>query len=138
LLSKAIRLATEAHCGQLDKGGKPYILHPQFVAAMQDREDCKIVAYLHDVCEDTPVTFDDLKKEGFPDPIVNAVRAITQAPGISYEEYLAEVKNNPIARSVKLADIRHNMDISRIPHPTEKDLLRLEKYKKALQYLEEV
>ena len=136
LLALAVKVATEAHAGQVDKGGKPYINHPQAVAASLSDTEYKIVAYLHDVCEDTPVTFDDLRNMGFTDRIVNSIRLITKSKDVAYEEYLRRVSTDDCARAVKIADIRHNMDITRIPAPTEKDYARIEKYRKALAFLE--
>ena len=136
LLSLAIKVATEAHKGQLDKGGNPYILHPRAVAASLDNTENKIVAYLHDVIEDTDVTLDELEKLGFTYRIVNSVRILTKSKDISYDDYLKSVKKDSNAWHVKMADIKHNMDISRIPEPTAKDFSRIEKYKKALAFLE--
>lgn len=136
LLALAINVATKAHDGQLDKGGNPYILHPQAVAAALDGTENKIVAYLHDVIEDTEVTLEELERMGFPDRIVNSIRILTKTEEISYEDYLKAVKEDSNARCVKMADIRHNMDISRIAEPTAQDFARIEKYKKALAFLE--
>lgn len=136
LLELAIQVATEAHKGQTDKGGNPYILHPQAVAASLDSTENKIVAYLHDIVEDTDITLDDLERMGFTYRIVNSVRILTKSKDISYDDYLKSVKKDSNAWHVKMADIRHNMDISRIPEPTAKDYSRLEKYKKALEFLE--
>ena len=136
LLELAEKTAAEKHKGQFDKGGNPYFTHPQAVAAQLKNTEHKIAAYLHDVCEDTPTTFDDLLKMGFTPKIVNSIKLLTKSDDISYEEYLGKIKLDECARNVKMADIRHNMDISRIPCPTEKDFARLEKYKKALKFLE--
>lgn len=136
LLALAITVATEAHKDQVDKGGNPYILHPKAVADSLDSTENKIVAYLHDVCEDTDITFDDLKDMGFTDRIVNSVRILTKTDDISYDDYLKSVKKDSNAWHVKIADIKNNMDLSRIPNPTEKDFARLEKYKKALAFLD--
>jgi len=137
LLELAIKVATQAHKGQLDKGGNPYILHPQAVAAaLLDSTENKIVAYLHDVVEDTEITLEDLKEMGFTYRIVNSIRILTKSKDISYEDYLKSVKKDSNAWHVKMADIKHNMDISRIPEPTAKDFARIEKYKKALAFLE--
>ncbi len=136
LLTLAIKVATEAHEGQLDKGGNPYILHPQTVAASLDSTENKIVAYLHDVIEDTSVTLEDLEKLGFTYRIVNSIRILTKSKDISYDDYLKSVKKDSNAWHVKMADIKHNMDITRIPNPTAKDFARIEKYKKALEFLE--
>lgn len=136
LLSLAIEVATVAHAGQVDKGGQPYIFHPQAVASAVDSDEEKIVAWLHDVVEDTSITLDYLAKMGFPEQIVHAIDVITKRKGVSYDDYLVGVKQDALARAVKIADIKHNSDISRIPSPTEKDFARLEKYKKALAFLE--
>ena len=136
LLVLAIDVATKAHEGQVDKGGNPYILHPKAVAdSLNDTED-KIVAYLHDVCEDTDTTLDDLINMGFTYRIVSSVRILTKTKDTSYDKYLKQVKKDSNAWHVKMADLKHNMDISRIPHPTKKDFERVEKYKNALSFLE--
>ena len=137
LLELAIDIATKAHAGQVDKGGLPYINHPTAVAAGVETTQQKIVAYLHDVIEDTDVTADRLLAWGFPQNIVNSLKTITKQPGVSYEDYLAAVKSDETARVVKISDIRHNMDISRIENPGPKDFARVEKYKKALAFLTE-
>ena len=136
LLELAKKTAAEKHNGQFDKGGNHYFTHPQAVAAQLQNTEYKIAAYLHDVCEDTPTTFDDLLEMGFTMRIVNSIKLLTKSDDISYEEYLEKIKLDECARNVKMADIRHNMDISRIPCPTEKDFARIEKYKKALKFLE--
>ena len=137
LLELAIKTATEAHKGQTDKGGNPYIAHPTAVAAMVDNIEHKIVAYLHDVVEDTPITLEDLAGMGFPSGIVNSVRLLTKTKGLSNHEYLERIKADECARRVKIADLTHNMDLSRIPEPTEKDHKRIEKYRKSLEFLGE-
>ena len=134
-LALAEEIAREAHKGQVDKAGKEYINHPLYVASQMTTKDEKIVALLHDVVEDTHVTLEYLRKQGFSSEIVDAVDAITKRDNEDYSEYLHRVKSNSLARKVKLADLFHNMDISRLQTPTEKDYERLEKYKKAYQYL---
>ena len=136
LLELAIKVATEAHAGQVDKGGKPYINHPEAVAASLTNTEYKIVAYLHDVCEDTSITFDDLKDMGFTYRIVNSIRLLTKTDELTYEEYLRRLRMDSCARAVKMADLKHNMDITRIPNPSEKDYARIEKYKRSLAFLE--
>lgn len=136
LLDLAIAVATDAHKGQYDKGGKPYILHPTAVAESLDDTEQKIIAYLHDVCEDTPLTIDDLSKMGFTASILHSIQLLTKERNMPYEEYLKRIKTNKNATEVKKADLTHNMDISRIPNPTDKDFARVEKYKKALSFLE--
>ena len=135
LLDMAIDLSQYAHAGQVDKAGQPYFLHVKAVADGVDTDALKTIAYLHDVCEDTPFGPYDLTELGFPDEIVQSVRVLTRSKGTLYSEYIAAVKRDDNARKVKISDLRHNMDISRIPEPTEADYRRLEKYKKALDYL---
>ena len=135
LAELALEVAEKAHRDQKDKGGNPYINHPIAVAEQLENTEHRIVAYLHDVCEDSDFTFDDLLKMGFTERIVNSVRAITKTEGVSYEEYLRRVKEDETARCVKIADITHNMDLSRIPEPTDADRARAEKYRKALAFL---
>lgn len=134
-LRLAVEVATKAHEGQTDKGGRPYILHPKTVAEALELTEHKIIAYLHDVCEDTPITPDDLRSMGFSERIVVAIDTLTRRNGQSYEEYIENIRKNEDARLVKLADLRHNMDISRIPNPTQRDYQRVEKYKRALEIL---
>lgn len=135
-LNTAIRIATEAHAGQVDKAGAPYIGHPRYVAEQLDSEDEKTVAYLHDVLEDTSVTGEDLARH-FPPHILDAVIALTRNEHESYDEFIARVKQNPLARRVKLADLQHNMMLERIVQPTEADLQRLEKYRRSYGQLVE-
>lgn len=136
LYEKALQVAGTAHEGQYDKGGNPYILHPLTVAEKVEQPEEKIVALLHDVVEDTDVTLEKLARE-FPPVIVEAVDRLTKkkGPGYSLEKYLEGIRGNEIARKVKLADLEHNMDISRIPHPKEKDYRRMEKYKECVRFL---
>ncbi len=131
----AREIAEKAHFGQVDKAGADYVNHPIAVAGMVETENEKIVAYLHDVVEDTEVTLKDLAEAGFNETIIEAVDAMTHRKGEPREDYLARVKANPIARKVKLADLRHNSDLSRIPDPKEKDIKRREKYLKEMAFL---
>ncbi|MGI6017602.1 MAG: GTP pyrophosphokinase [Marvinbryantia sp.] len=138
LYARAMQIAGFAHADQTDKGGNPYIEHPIAVAEQLEEEELKVVAILHDVLEDSDTTAEDLLKSGFPCEIVEAVKVLTYKktdPG-TYEEYIARVAENPMAREVKICDIRHNMDLSRIPNPGKRDFQRCEKYKRALAYLE--
>ena len=137
MLEKAIRLAEKAHQGQLDKGGHPYILHPKRVAEKCETESEKITALLHDVLEDSAYTLEDLRKEGFTEEILEALTYLTHREGEGYVEYIERICENPLAVRVKYADLQDNMDISRIPHPTEKDFARLEKYQKARKRIED-
>lgn len=133
----AYNIASKAHKGQKDKGGEDYFKHPLTVSNKLSGEKDKIVALLHDVIEDTDVTVNDLREAGFSDEVVLAVSVITKKADEDYEEYLNRVKQNPIALRVKIADMEHNSDISRIKNPTEKDLKRLEKYRIRLKELRE-
>ena len=134
---KALRLCYEAHKGQFDKSGVPYVFHPVHLAEQMGDENCAVAALLHDVVEDTEYTLRDLESMGFPAPALEAVRLLTHDPEEPYLSYVARVKENPVARQVKLADLRHNSDLTRIPHPTEKDYARVEQYAKAIRLLEE-
>lgn len=137
LLEKSIIIATKAHSGQFDKGGSPYILHPLRVMLSLDSDEDRIVGILHDVLEDTSLTLQDLENNGFLGQIeiLDALVSITRKSNESYKNFILRVKLNPIALRVKLADLRDNMNISRINNPTEKDFARIEKYKKAYKLL---
>lgn len=130
LLGKVLVLATNAHAGQFDKGGKPYILHPLAVMALlnSDDEELQCIALLHDVIEDTKTTWAQLKEIGCTDRIIDAVDALTKMPGQSYDEYKEEVFSNKDAMVVKMADLRHNTDIRRLKGVSQKDIDRLAKY----------
>ncbi len=106
--------------------------HCQAVAAQLNTTEEKIVGWLHDVVEDTKITFNDLEKEGIPEYLIEAIKAITKIPGEPYHRYIQRVRGNKIALSVKIADMRHNCDLSRISNPTAKDYARLAKYQKIL------
>lgn len=138
LYDLALKLAEQAHTGQVDKAGVPYINHPLAVAQAVESNDAKIVAVLHDVCEDSDITFDDLYRLGFPSMIIDAVIAITKRRDESYPLYLKRVAMNPIAKEVKIQDLLHNSDLNRIPQPTAKDLDRYRKYQEALEFLTEI
>lgn len=135
MVKRAKSLAAKVHASQKDKGGNPYINHIEGVAAGVESVEAKTVAYLHDVLEDTATTEDDLKKEGFPAEIIEAVKALTKDKDETYEDFIKRVGKNPLAAKVKLSDLANNMDISRIPNPSEKDYERIEKYRKAIEYL---
>lgn len=137
LLLLADRFAEKAHEGQVDKGGNPYIGHPRAVAASLTNTEYKIIALLHDICEDTPYTTDDLLNMGFTFRIVNSVRLLTKTPLLTEEAYWRRLRSDSGARAVKIADLTHNSDLSRIPHPTEKDYARVEKYRRALAFLQD-
>ncbi|MDA8142115.1 MAG: GTP pyrophosphokinase [Desulfobacteraceae bacterium] len=131
LLEKALAIALHAHQGQKDKAGAPYILHPLRVMLRMETELEMIAAVLHDVVEDSGLTIEDLRREGMPEAALAAVAHLTRAEEESYEEFIERVKQNDIARKVKLADLEDNMNIKRMARPTEKDLARLKKYRRA-------
>ncbi len=137
LTKKALKLSFEAHKDQLDKGGIPYVYHPFHLAEQMDSEDTVITALLHDVVEDTAYTLDDIRAMGFPDRIVDALALLTHDKDVPYMEYVSRIKENPIAKAVKLADLRHNSDLSRIDTVNEKVLRRIEKYTEAIRLLED-
>ncbi len=130
MLSKAILIATNAHDGQFDKGGSPYIMHCIKVMYYTRSTDPEIlaIAVMHDVVEDTKVTYKDLRDAGMSERVIEGVRALTKVHGETYEEYKARVKMNPDARIVKMADLRHNSDIRRLKGVTQKDIARIAKY----------
>ena len=132
LLEKAIALAVEAHAGMVDKQGKPYILHPLHLMMQMETAEEMITAVLHDVIEDTRITLADLRQQGFPQVILEALTLLTHDTATtSYEDYVAAIKPNSLARKVKLADLTHNMDVRRLPTMKEKDYGRLQKYRRA-------
>ena len=137
MVERAYRFALKAHEGQLDKGGKPYIDHVMYVASkfVNDYE-LRIVAMLHDVVEDTKYTLEDIALEGFEKNIIDAIRVITKLDDMDYMDYIENVSSNELASRVKMEDLKHNMDITRLSEPTDYDLRRVAKYKKALDYLE--
>ncbi len=137
LIRKALKLSFEAHKDQLDKGSIPYVYHPFHLAEQMDTEDTVITALLHDVVEDTAYTLDDIRAMGFPDRIVEALALLTHDKDVPYMEYVSRIKENPIAKAVKLADLRHNSDLSRIDTVNEKVLRRIEKYTEAIRLLED-
>ncbi len=132
---KAMKLCYEAHKGQVDKSGMPYVFHPFHVAEQMTDEATTIVALLHDVVEDTDYTLEDLAAEGFGKDILGAVALMTHEDDVPYLDYVAKLKDNPIARAVKLADLAHNSDLSRIGEVDDETRERLEKYKKAMALL---
>jgi (p)ppGpp synthase/HD superfamily hydrolase len=132
-LERAIAIASEAHAGQVDKGGAPYVMHPLRMMLRLSSNEERIVAVLHDVCEDCHGwTFERLRGEGFSEPVIEALRSVTKRDGEDYEAFVLRAAANPIGRRVKLADLRDNCDLSRIAEPSEKDLRRIEKYRRAI------
>ena len=127
----------EAHKEQVDKTDMPYVFHPFHLAEQMETEETTIVALLHDVVEDTDYTIDDLIKMGFDKTVTNAIALLTHDNAVEYMDYVRLVKSNPVAKAVKLADLRHNSDLSRMDVVDEKALSRTEKYKKAIALVEE-
>ena len=135
-IESAIQIAVAAHAGIKDKGGKPYILHPIKVMMRVETEEEQIVAILHDVVEDTDWTFDALRNEGFSETVIEALETVTkQSEDEDYEDFIKRSLRNDIGRKVKIADLRENLDVTRIGELSEKDIKRINKYKKALQTL---
>lgn len=135
MIGRALEIAWNAHKGQTDKAGNPYIRHPLTVAGKMDTEEEIAAALLHDVVEDTEVTLEDLEKAGFSETVLEALRLLTHSPEEDYFTYIRRLKENPLARKVKLADLDHNSQLDRLPKITEKDRERLEKYQKAKEIL---
>lgn len=136
LTKKAIRLCFEAHKNQVDKSGLPYVFHPFHLAEQMKDELSTVAALLHDVVEDTSYTLEDLRKMGFPEAVLDALVLLTHEDNIPYLDYVARLKSNPIARAVKLADLRHNSDLTRLNHVDDRAMKRVEKYQKAIALLE--
>ena len=134
MLNKAIGIAAKAHSGQTDKGGNPYILHPLRVMlnfCESESDAVKICAILHDVVEDTAITLDDLRAEGFTEEIIGALDCLTRKENESYYDFISRVLTNEIACKVKNGDLADNMDLTRIPNPSKEDKERIGKYREA-------
>lgn len=131
LLETAIQIAVEAHAGQTQRNGQPYILHPLRVMNRVHTEEEKIVAILHDVVEDTEWTLAQLEERGFAPHLLHAIDCLTKREGEAYEDFVTRSASDPIAIQVKLADLEDNMDIRRLREVTPEDLGRLQKYLKA-------
>lgn len=124
----AILLAAQAHRGQVDKVGQPYILHLLRVMLRVEGEAAQIVGVLHDLVEDTRYGFDDLRALGYSEEIVQALDCLTHQPDESYEQFVERASANPLARRVKRADLEDNLDVRRLPVVSEKDRERLNRY----------
>ncbi len=135
LTKKAMKLCFEAHKEQVDKSGLPYVFHPFHVAEQMTDEITTAIALLHDVVEDTDYTLQDLIDMGFPREVTDALALLTHEDGVPYLEYVAGIKADPAARAVKLADLAHNSDSTRLDSVDEKALERIEKYRKAIEIL---
>lgn len=133
---KAIKLAYDKHHGQFDKEGLPYIHHPFHLAECMTDEDSTCVALLHDVLEDTDTTIDDIVSLGFNTSVIEALKLLNHDSKVDYYSYVANLSNNILAVKVKIADLKHNSDLSRVSEITDSVLLRKEKYDKCLSFLE--
>jgi len=134
----AIKIAFEAHGKQNDRSGIPYVLHPIHVAEQMKDETTTIVALLHDVVEDTDVTLEDLKNDGFSQEVLDAVDVLTHKDGMKYLDYVRRLATNPIAKKVKVEDIKHNTDLTRTINPNDKIFKKMPVYMEALEILKSV
>lgn len=137
LCDLALQIAIRAHKGQKDKSGHDYIMHPIRVAERCTSPKAKIVALLHDTIEDTDVTTDYLREQGFPEEIIEGVLSVTKREGETYEDFVRRAAQNPIGKEVKKADLEDNMDVRRLKEITDKDVERMRKYLRAWRYLNE-
>jgi (p)ppGpp synthase/HD superfamily hydrolase len=135
LTKKALKISFNAHKDQVDKTGVPYVFHPFHLAEQMDDEASTCVALLHDVVEDTDYTFDDLRNEGFTKEIIDAIKLLTHDPSVPYLDYINKIKENVISTKVKLADLKHNSDLSRLDLSVDKIPPKLELYLKAIKIL---
>ena len=135
MTKKALKLCFDVHKEQVDKSGLPYVFHPFHLAEQMETEETTVVALLHDVVEDSDLTLEDLRQMGFSDTVIAALALLTHDPAVEYMDYVRAVKDNPIARAVKLADLRHNSDLTRLDTVDEKALARREKYLQAMALL---
>ena len=136
LTKKALKLCFEKHKDQVDKTGLPYVFHPFHLAEQMDDEVSTICALLHDVVEDTNTTFEDLENLGFPEEVINVVKLLTHSENVPYMDYVKNLSQNKTAVKVKIADLKHNSDLTRLDVIDEYAIKRSEKYKEALAYLE--
>ena len=134
MVKKASKIAFDAHKNDVDKSGYPYIMHPTYLAYQMDDEDSVCVALLHDVIEDhsDEYSFDYLRQAGFNENIINALKLLTHDKDVPYMDYIAQIKENALATKVKIADLKHNLDISR---RNNQYFYKDETYNKALEYL---
>lgn len=135
LTKKALCLCFDSHKEQTDKTGLPYVFHPFHLAEQMDDELSTVCALLHDVVEDTEITLDDLEAMGFPSAVTEVLALLTHAPEVPYMDYVAKIKTNPVATKVKIADLLHNSDLSRLDTVDERALARNRKYAEALAFL---
>lgn len=135
MIEAAIEIAVKAHKGQTDKAGAPYILHPLRLMMQFDDVVLKCIAVMHDVIEDSDFAPEDLREAGISNAVIDGVLTLTHRDGEAYDDYITRIMAHPHARKVKMADIKDNMDITRIADLREKDLKRLEKYHRSLKRL---
>ncbi len=135
LTKKALKLCFEAHQNQVDKTGLPYVFHPYHLAEQMDDEISTVCALLHDVVEDTSLTFDDLRKMGFPQEVIDVLTLLTHDDSVPYLDYVKTISQNPVAKKVKIADLTHNSDLTRLDVVDERAFARSKKYKEALRIL---
>ena len=133
---KALKLCFEAHKDQLDKSGLPYVFHPFHLAEQMQTEETTVVALLHDVVEDTDYTLADLSAMGFAPEVIEALALLTHGEDVEYMDYVRAIKPNPIAKAVKLADLKHNSDLTRMDAVDDWALKRQQKYLQAIELLE--
>ena len=135
MTKKALKLCFDAHKDQVDKSGIPYVFHPLHLAEQMETEETVTAAFLHDVVEDTEYTLEDIIEMGFSKPVTDALMLLTHNDSTPYLDYVRRIKDNPIAREVKLADLRHNSDLSRLDSVDESAIKRVKKYKRAIEIL---
>jgi (p)ppGpp synthase/HD superfamily hydrolase len=135
LTKKAMKIAYVAHKDQIDKSGLPYIFHPFHLAEQMNDEYSTCVALLHDAVEDSQYTIQDLIDNGFPMEVIEAIKTLSHNKGTPYFEYIKNIRNNTLSSRVKIEDLKHNSDLTRLNQITEQDLERIEKYKQALDFL---
>ena len=138
LTKKALKLCFQTHKEQVDKTGMPYVFHPFHLAEQMTDEISTVCALLHDVVEDSDCTFEDLDRMGFPKEVISVLRLLTHEKSVPYMEYVQTLSSNPTARAVKMADLRHNSDLTRLDEVDEKALERAKKYKTALEFLNKI
>ena len=136
LTKKALTLCFEAHKDQVDKTGLPYVFHPFHLAEQMQDELTVCTALLHDVIEDTPMTLKELAEAGFPKEVLDALALLTHDDAVPYMDYVQKIAANPIAKAVKLADLAHNSDLSRLDTVDDYALTRAQKYREAIAFLQ--
>ena len=135
VLTRSVEIAAKAHAGQVDKAGRPYILHPLRLMMRMDTPQEMMTAVLHDAVEDSDWTIADLRSEGLPYEVLQALELLSRRDGQTYEQFIAQIKPNALARKVKLADLADNMDLPRLENVGPKELERLAKYHWAFKEL---